>query len=197
MPVPWLRVLNAVLGINEIVRVVKGRSAAAAAAADPDQLAARSGGGPLETRLAGVVVAALKEAFDRDHQRLELEREQIEAERVRAERILRIELARRAVDQEIGRLRLLAGVAIASWLGTLFFSARLVGGAPGGRVALGVGWILLLAALAASFAAQSAVTRGLDRTDVRDFVSSGTAGALAPWLLVSGLAIIGLGVLLA
>ena len=39
MAVPWLRVLNAVLGINEIARVVKGRSAAAAAADDPDQLA--------------------------------------------------------------------------------------------------------------------------------------------------------------
>ena len=140
-------------------------------------------GGPLEARLAGVVVAALKEAFDRDHQRLELEREQIEAERARAERVLRIELARQAGDQEIGRLRLLAGVAIASWLGTLFFSVRLVGGASGGRVALGVGWLLLLAALAASFVAQSTVTRGLNRTDAREFASSGTrrrARALAP-----------------
>lgn len=197
MAVPWLRVLNAVLGINEIARVVKGRSAAAAAADDPDQLAVSGRGGPLEARLAGVVVAALKEAFDRDHQRLELEREQIEAERVRTERLLRIELARQAGDQEIGRLRLLAGVAIASWLGTLFFSARLVGGASAGRVALGVGWLLLLAALAASFVAQSAVTRGLSRTDTRDLAPSGTAGALAPWLLVSGLAVIGIGVLLA
>jgi hypothetical protein len=196
MAVPWLRVLNAVLGINEIARVVKGRSAAAAAADDPDQLAVGGRGGPLEARLAGVVVAALKEAFDRDHQRLELEREQIEAERARAERLLRIELARQAGDQEIGRLRLLAGVAIASWLGTLFFSAHLVGGASAGRVALGVGWILLLAALAASFVAQSAVTRGLNRTDARDLAPSGTAGALAPWLLVSGLGVIGLGVLL-
>jgi len=133
MAVPWLRVLNAVLGINEIARVVKGRSAAAAAADDPDQLAVSGRGGPLEARLAGVVVAALKEAFDRDHQRLELEREQIEAERARTERLLRIELARQAGNQEIGRLRLLAGVAIASWLGTLFFSARLVGGASAGR----------------------------------------------------------------
>jgi hypothetical protein len=197
MAVPWLRLLNAVLGINEVVRVVKGRSAAAAAADDPEQLAVSERGGPLEVRLAGVVVAALKEAFDRDHQRLELEREQIEAERMRTERLLRIELARQAGDQEIGRLRLLAGVAMASWLGTLFFSARLVGGASGGRVALGVGWLLLLAALSASFVAQAAVTRGLNRTDAREFASSGTAGALAPWLLVSGLAVIGLGVLLA
>lgn len=197
MAVPWFRILNAVLGINEIARVVKGRSAPAAAAEDPDQLAVGRGGGPLEARLAGVVVAALKEAFDRDHQRLELEREQIDAERVRAERIQRIELARQAGDQEIGRLRLLAGVAVASWLGTLFFSARLLGEASGGRVALGVGWLLLLAALAASFSAQSAVTRGLTRTDAREFASSGPAGALAPWLLVSGLAVIGFGVLLA
>jgi hypothetical protein len=194
MAVPWLRVLNAVLGINEIARIVKGRTAAAD---ESDQLAVGEHRGPLEARLAGVVVAALKEAFDRDHQRLELEREQIEAERVRAERILRIELARQAGDQEIGRLRLLAGVAMASWLGTLFYSVRLVGGEAGGRVALGVGWLLLLAALAASFVAQSTVTRGLNRTDAREFASSGPAGVLAPWLLVSGLAVIGIGVLFA
>ena len=36
--------------------------------------------------MAGVLVAALKEAFDRDSARLELERIQIEAERRRAER---------------------------------------------------------------------------------------------------------------
>ena len=194
MAVPWLRVLNAVLGINEIARIVKGRTAAAD---ESDQLAVGERGGPLEARLAGVVVAALKEAFDRDHQRLELEREQIEAERVRAERILRIELARQAGDQEIGRLRLLAGVAMASWLGTLFYSVRLAGGEAGGRVALGVGWLLLLAALAASFVAQSTLTRGLNRTDAREFASSGPAGVLAPWLLVSGLAVIGIGVLFA
>ena len=40
--------------------------------------------GALEARLAGVVVAALKEAFDRDSRRLELERDQLAAERLRA-----------------------------------------------------------------------------------------------------------------
>ena len=84
--------------------------------------------GQLETRLAGVVVAALQEAFDRDSRRLELEREQLEAERRRAERLLQLELLRQAGDREVGRLRLLAGVAAGSWLGTLFFSARLAGG---------------------------------------------------------------------
>ena len=37
--------------------------------------------GQLETRLTGVVVAALKEAFDRDRVRMDLERAQFEAER--------------------------------------------------------------------------------------------------------------------
>ena len=53
-----------------------------------DRRAARSSSTPaaarpagLEARLAGVVVAALKEAFDRDTRRLELEREQLDAER--------------------------------------------------------------------------------------------------------------------
>ena len=194
MAVPWLRILNAVIGVSNLARVVRAR---AGSTADPDQLAVAARGGALETRLAGVVVAALREAFDRDHQRLELEREQMAAERQRAERALRIELARQAREQEIGRLRLLAGVAIASWLGTLFFSARLVGGEAAGRIALGGGWLLLLAALAASFVGQAAVTRGLVRADAGDSVASGTAGTLAPWLLVGGLAVIGLGVLLA
>jgi len=73
-------------------------------------------GGPLaqiETRLAGVVVAALKEAFDRDARRLDLEREALEAERQRAERALKLELLRQAADRETSRLRLLAGVAVA------------------------------------------------------------------------------------
>lgn len=195
MTVPWLRILDAVIGVSDLARVVKGR--AARATADPDQLAVGARGGALETRLAGVVVAALKEAFDRDHQRLELEREQMAAERQRAERRLRIELAQQAGDREIGRLRLLAGVAIAGWLGTLFFAARLVGGEAAGRIALGGGWLLLLAALAASFAGQAAVTRGLIRADAGESVSPGTAGALAPWLLLSGLTLIGFGVLMA
>src|SRR5439155_14122125 len=106
--------------------------------------------GHLETRLAGVVVAALKEAFDRDSRRLELEREQLEADRLRTERALKLELLRQSGDREIGRLRLIAGVAVVSWIGTLFFSPRLVEGALSARLALGAGWLLLLAALAAA-----------------------------------------------
>src|SRR6185295_19692398 len=60
----------------------------------------------LEARLSNVVVAALKEAFDRDHARLELERAQLEEQRRRAEEALRLELRRQAADRELARLRL-------------------------------------------------------------------------------------------
>jgi hypothetical protein len=201
MALPWLRILDSVLGISDVVRAVKGRPPAR----DERDLAATSrdsgAGGALETRLAGVVVAALKEAFDRDHQRLELERQQMAEERARAERALRLELIRQAGDRELGRLRLLAGVAVASWLGTLFFATRLVGGATGGRIALGAGWVLLLAALGSTFSGQARVARALgaidDRTQTADVTASGPAGAIAPWLIVAGLAVIAFGVLLA
>src|SRR5205807_9360025 len=151
--------------------------------------------GHLETRLAGVVVAALREAFDRDTRRLELEREQIAAERERAERALRLELQRQAIDREVGRLRLVAGVAVASWLGTLFFAARLTAAGAGARIALGVGWALLLGALAAAFAGQSGIAATVDRPDtgiVRG--RSLPAAAIAPWLIVAGPAVIGFAV---
>src|SRR5437660_3639624 len=163
MAVPWLRFLDMLIGVTDLAR--GGRSTRTPAEAESQQLAAGSRAfGHLETRLAGVVVAALREAFDRDTRRLELEREQIEAERARAERSLRLELLRQAGEREIGRLRLIAGFAVASWLGTLFFTARVfaaAGGGPGARAAIGVGWALLLAALALAFAAQSRVAAAL------------------------------------
>jgi hypothetical protein len=196
MPLPWLRILNAAVGFTELARRVTRRPLSE----DRDLTEAARTGGPLEARLAGVVVAALKEAFDRDHQRLELEREQLEAERQRAERVLRLELMRQAADREVGRLRLIAGVAAASWLGTLFFASALTSASLAPRIALGVGWLFLLGALGAAFAAQAAVVRALngspaDRSSPGD-LSSGIGGALAPWLIVAGLAAIALGVLL-
>ena len=105
-------------------------------------------------------MSALKEAFDRDHQRLELERQRLEEERDRAERLLRLEWLRQAGEREIARLRVLA----ARCAGGL---ARHVvsGGArdrqwTAGRVMLGFTWLFLLTALAAAFSAQSRVARG-------------------------------------
>jgi hypothetical protein len=191
-----MRVLNSVLGLSEVVRLVKGRGDGS----EQDQLMTGGRGlASIEARLAGVVVAALKEAFDRDHQRLELERQQMDGELRRAERALRLELLRQAGDREIGRLRLLAGVAVVSWLGTLFFATRLIGGAPSSRVLLGIGWLLLLAALGAAFSAQTTIGRALGGVNENvnpAAVMSSSAGAMAPWLLVAGLAAIGFGVLL-
>src|SRR5437867_3243153 len=159
MAVPWLRILDTVLGLSDVA--LKKRSGRAEITpAERDRLAfggtASSG---LEARLAGVVVAALKEAFDRDHQRLELEREQMEMERRRAERALRLELLRQAGDREIGRLRLVAGIAVAASIGALLFVARVASAPVGARFALAVGWLLLLGSIAASFGGQSQIGR--------------------------------------
>ncbi len=201
MGIPWFRILDAVLGASDIARRVS-----AARAGDqrvPDERLAPGGGsamlGHLETRLAGVVVAALKEAFDRDSRRLDLERQQIEAERQRAERALKLEMLRQAADREIGRLRLIAGVAVVSWIGTLFFSARLIGAGIGAKAALGSGWVLLLVALALSFAAQSRIGDRMARFDdyaPEAVVDGGAPAMVAPWLIVGGLALIALAVLL-
>jgi hypothetical protein len=206
MGLPWLQIIDAAIGVTDLVRSRRIR-----AMADEQQqqqqrdqrqqqdleVAARVPGA-LEARLAGVMVAALKEVFDRDTKRLELEREQAAIERERAERALRLELRRQAGDREIGRLRLLGGVAVVSWLGTLFFSARLIGGPIGARVALGGGWLLLLAAVAAAFTAQSGVAAALDVAAAGDRAQSfGVGGTIAVWLIVAGLALVGVAVLVA
>jgi hypothetical protein len=202
VPVPWLQLIDAALGVANFAR---GRTPRPDPAEPPGQLAESGGGalGHLEARLAGVVVAALREAFDRDTRRLELEREQMESERRRAERALRLELMRQAADREIGRLRIVAGGAIVCWLATLFFSARLIGGPVGARIALGSGWVFLLAAVATAFTAQSAVGDRLARAAADadsgggSGLDVGVTGVIAPWLIVFGLAAIGLAVLIA
>jgi hypothetical protein len=198
MGVPWLRILDVVLGVTDLAR---GRPQRQEFTEPEQQLTAGSRAlGHLETRLAGVVVAALKEAFDRDTRRLELEREQIDAERQRAERALRLELIRQAGDREIGRLRLIAGVAIASWIGTLFFSSRLIGGPLSVRLVLGCGWASLLGAVATAFAAQTSVAKALaragDNPSAAETASGGASATLAPWLVVAGLALVGVAVLI-
>jgi hypothetical protein len=194
MALPWLTILDTLIDVTNLALSKKSRKPSE----ELEAAQARSSG-PIEARMTGVVVAALKEAFDRDAHRLELEREQMERERVRAERLLKVDLLRQAGDREIGRLRLMAAVAVVSWFATLFFSPRLVGGPVAARVLLGAGWLLLLAALSLSFTAQSSVGRALatlDEPSVRhDDLGAGITGAIVPWLIVIGLAAIGLAVL--
>jgi hypothetical protein len=144
--------------------------------------------GQLEARLTNVVVAALKEAFDRDHARLELERAQLEEQRRRAEEAMRAELRRQAADREIGRLRLLAGTALIGWIASVaLFLARLGSATMPTRVVIALAWLLLLGALGAAFTAQARINT--DRADTGASPAATAAAGAALWLLIAGLAL--------
>jgi hypothetical protein len=162
-------------------------SADRAATSDPPPVMQGAGsGGQLEARLTQVVVAALKEAFDRDHARLELERAQLDEERRRAEAALRLELRRQAADRELARLRLLAGASMVGWIASVvMFAAGFAGGSMPARVALAAGWVLLLGALGAAFTAQGRVDASVP--DGGHALDTAAAGA-ALWMLIGGLA---------
>src|SRR5262245_14978988 len=122
--------------------------------------ASKSGlAGQIETRLTNVLVAALKEAFDRDHARLELERAHIEDQRRRAEEALQLELRRQAADRELGRLRLITAAALVGWIVTIVLLVTRNGQVPPAAMAiLATGCLLLLASLGAAFTAQKRVS---------------------------------------
>lgn len=150
--------------------------------------------GPIEARLTGVVVAALKEAFDRDHARLELERAQLDEQRRRAEEAMRLELRRHAADREVGRLRLLAGTALVGWIAAVIVMVvRLESMSVLSRGVSAGGWLLLLAALGAAFTAQERVARS---ASLASPIEAGPAGVAAVWLLIAGLACAAVAVLL-
>lgn len=143
--------------------------------------------GQIEARLTNVVVAALKEAFDRDHARLELERAQLDEQRRRAEDALRAEMRRQAADREVGRLRLLAGTALIGWIASVaLLVARLGSATMPARVVIAVAWVLLLGSLGAAFTAQARI--GAEAADGVS-PSAGPAAAAALWLLIAGLAL--------
>lgn len=153
--------------------------------------------GALETRLAGVVVAALKEAFDRDKARMDLERETVEADRARAERALQAELRRQAAERALLQLRL---VAIFAGL-VLLVSGALAAWIPGMRagtpaVLLSAGWGFALGTLGCVFAAWQQVTVWASATEPPPAGTS-TLAAVAPWLLLASLACVAASLLLA
>jgi hypothetical protein len=196
MPIPWLRIIDALLGAGNfaLARRLEQRST------DAHDLERRGlYSGSLEARMANVVVAALKEVFDRDSRRIEFEREQAEAERQRAERALRLELCRQAAERETARLRVLTGVTVVAAIGALYVSVQLIGHAIGSRVVLGAAWLVLLAALVATFAGQSAVGRAVASFDPDRDSALRTPGAasLAGWLAAVGLALVAAAVLVA
>jgi hypothetical protein len=151
--------------------------------------------GQLEATLTNVVVAALKEAFDRDHARLELERTQLEDQRRRADEALRLELRRQAADRELAHLRLLAATALVSWIASVVaFGIRIASVGTPGRVALAVGWAFLLGSLGAAFSAQGRVNAYVP--DQNRPPEAGRAGEVALWLLIVGLGAVAASLLL-
>jgi hypothetical protein len=161
------------------------------------------GGGALaqlETRLAGVVVAALKEAFDRDRARMDLEREHLEAERRRAEAALQAELRRQAAERALGRLRLVAIMAMGVWMLSAALGVWLPGMRAGAaRWLLGAGWALAIAALGCAFAGWQRIA-SLTQPDGpadRTMAGPGLADSIGPWLLLGSIALAGAALLLA
>jgi len=191
----WMRVLDTVNGLIQM----SGRFRRP----ETDLQAPSSGGGQmgqLETRLAGVVVAALKEAFDRDRARMDLERSQIESERARAEEALRAELRRQASERVLGQLRLIAVMAFA----LMMVSAALGVWLPGmqtltPRILMGSGWIAAIIALGCSFAGWQHVSAWTAAVgpDAATGNPHHPAVSAAPWLLLGALALTGISLLTA
>jgi len=187
-----IRAFDALIAFRDAARRLKGGEPPPPQT--PEQTALTQGviagglAGQIETRLTNVVVAALKEAFDRDHARLELERAQLEDQRRRAEEAMRQELRRQAADRELGRLRMLAGVALVGWLASVLVLGIRIGEASTiARVTLGTGWVLLLASLASAFTAQGRINSYVP--DHNTPVQAGSGATAALWLLVAGLAL--------
>ena len=142
----------------------------------------------IEARLTNVVVAALKEAFARDHARLELERAQLDEERRRAEAAMRMELRRQVADRELSRMRLLGATAFVGWIASVaLLIARLGSASPLSRGILVAGWLLLLGSLWASFNAQARISRYVPDAD-QPFDSDRVA-ASSLGLVIAGLAV--------
>lgn len=206
MATGWIRALEAVGGLFDMgQRLRRGPSAGAPAGAtrDTDALSgtAAGPGGPLEARLAGVLVAALKEAFDRDRTRLELEQAQLESERRRAEDAMRLELRRQAGDRALAQARLLAVLAVAAWTASAVLFAFLPGAREmPARGVLALAWTLLLGCAGTAFAFHTAVAKWLGslRPGAVDpgGVPSEAVGRTSGFLLIAGLAALAAALLL-
>jgi len=188
----WVRVLDTIGTLVQAGTRFARPSAPSPGTSDPVDLAPSSAGGlgalgALETRLAGVLVAALKEAFDRDKARMDLERETVEAERGRAERALQAELRRQAADRSLNQLRLIAVFAGCVLLASAALAA-FIGGMRDGMaaIALGAGWTAALGALGCVFASWPRVSSWAASTGTEAQQSS--AADTAPWLLLLSLA---------
>lgn len=203
----WMKVIDAITGVAQVAQATRPlrqqRSQTEPAATADDPLPAGGALGLLEARMAGVVVAALKEAFDRDRARLDLERSQLDGQAQRAERAQQLELQRQAADRDVAQFRTATLVSVALWIVSALLASWLPGmRGPIARALLGAGWMALVAALALSLAAYEQLSRwlrasrGAASVGVVDPPRTAASGVL-PWLLVAGFALIAAGVIAA
>jgi hypothetical protein len=192
MPIPWLRLLDIALGVtnlaqSRIARVEEEAEHAAGASA------------PHDPGLAGVLASALHEVFERDARRMQMQRERFEADRLRAERALRVELLARAADREAGRLRLLAGCALVSWIATVIAIVWLNSDSLAVRVLIGSAMLLQLASFASALLVHTTLSDPLEVLATIDDMTrrKGMTGLdVALWLLIAGLVLVGVAVIL-
>jgi hypothetical protein len=193
-----LRAFDALVALREVAKRFKGEPAGEAPSGSSVSLESSPQsmrpGGQLEATLTNVVVAALKEAFDRDHARLQLERDQIEEQRRRAEEALRLELRRQAADRELHRLRMLSATALVGWIASVALFVARAGVSTPARVCLAAGWLFLLGALGAAFSAQSRVSAFPPDTGAAAHAAPAASASL--WLLIAGLAATAISLLL-
>jgi protein-S-isoprenylcysteine O-methyltransferase Ste14 len=124
---------------------------------------------------------------------MDLERSQIDAERQRAAEAFRAELRRQAADRALGQLRLVAVMAFVICMVSVGVGVWLPGMStllP--RVLMGIGLALAIAALGCAFAAWQQVSAWSADPEAAGPGSGRQSAALvAPWLLLSSLAVIG------
>ena len=186
----WLRALNAIGTVAEASKVFRGAST------DVEREAAggEAGSTQLEARLASVVVAALKEAFDRDRARFNLEQGHLDAERERAEARLRLEWLRQTSERTLGQVRMIAVMSLVVWVASGLLLVWLPGSqASAPKLLLGFGWGALIATVACAFVAHNRITTWLVGAQMSDATPAdlpqSSSITILPWLLVLGFAL--------
>ena len=193
--VTWLRALNAVGTVAEATRLFRGQGQPS----DQIPTVSESTGG-LETRLANVVVGALREAFDRDRARFDLERDLHEAEAARRAEALRVEWLRQTATHALTQTRYLAALSVAVWVASAIVAVWLSPLGTAAKSLLGIGWASLTVAIAAAFMTYQHLTVWLARAAFNEDPSFTTrpstatpvvlpqfpAQTLLPWLFLGG-----------
>ncbi len=198
MALPWPQIIDGAIGVIDLLRSRRIRALTARAGQQTESSA--------EAGSAAAMSSTVRDEIERERLQLLRERDERErAERQRAELAMMLELHRQAGERELARLRLLAGVAAATWIATLALATlhdHAMASGPAARVVLGFGWALLLVAFALSFVGQNNVASSLasmssgDARAMKRGVSSGVAGGFPVWLIVAGLMLAGLAALL-